>query len=113
MPRSSSSFTRVASVNRGGGWVKCWAGVTARHARAWPSSSAGSRRSPSSSSGSASPTSSGRRAPPLAPPLHVHLHEAGEAHDHAGGAEGGAARRDVHRGGVEQGGAHLGGHEPV
>ena len=28
MPSFSSSFTSVASVKRGGGWVKCWVGLT-------------------------------------------------------------------------------------
>ena len=27
IPRRSSSFTRLASLNRGGGSVKCWLGV--------------------------------------------------------------------------------------
>ena len=42
-------MTRVASENRGGGWVKCWVGVTAWLVSSAPSSSSGSVRSSSSS----------------------------------------------------------------
>src|SRR6266436_2477583 len=50
MPSSSSSFTSVASLNRGGGSVKCWSGRILSKRRVCPSTTCGSARpSPSSS----------------------------------------------------------------
>jgi len=55
MPSSSSSLTSVASLNRGGGSVKCWSGRILSRRRVCPSATCGSARpSPSSSFSSSS-----------------------------------------------------------
>ena len=41
MPSRSSSFTRLASLNRGGGSVKCWVGVICRTVTRSPAASRG------------------------------------------------------------------------
>ena len=42
MPFSSSSFTRLASLKRGGGWVKCWSVSSFLSVSASPSARGGS-----------------------------------------------------------------------
>ena len=57
IPRSSSAFTRLASVNRGGGEVEWPSGSSAVAFSASPSASGGSTFSSASPDGSSRPSS--------------------------------------------------------
>ena len=64
MPCSSRARTRLASVNRGGGWVKCCVGVTPRESSMSAFSSTGSGASASLSLETSSLSSRYRRRKP-------------------------------------------------
>jgi len=87
--RRSSSFTSEASLKRGGGWVKCWVGLTSMGKTGLPS-----ERSGRSWSSLLTPTS---------------FCVAVKDELAAGGAEGGVAGGDGDGCGVEFRGSHLAG----